>query len=125
MSESQGSQLALYDKAGIAVYYPAAYKSAAINLNATGTVVAAVPGKRIKVFAIKLVMSAASSVNFRDGAATLIEGPQPLAINSGYIECVNPPAFLFGTSKGNSLDLVISGGGSALGRVSYWDEDAT
>jgi hypothetical protein len=125
MSESQGSQVALYDKAGIAVYYPAAYKSAVINLNATGTVVAAVAGKRIKVFAVKLVVSSASSVSFRDGTTTAIEGPQPIAVNSGYIECVNPPAFLFGTSKGNSLDLVIAGGGSAMGRVSYWDEDAT
>ena len=98
-------------------------KSASFSLTATGTVVSAVGGKRLKVYAIKLVVSAAISVNFRDGGATALEGAQSLAANGGFVESLNPPAFLFGTTAVNSLDLVISGTGTAAGRVSYWDDD--
>lgn len=100
-------------------------KTASFSLTATGTVVSAVTGKRIKVYAVKLVVSAAISVNWRDGASTNLEGAQALAANGGYTESVNPPAFLFATTPGNSLDLVISGSGTAAGRVSYWDDDAS
>jgi hypothetical protein len=121
---SSGRNVLAYDAEGKPLIFPASYKSAVINLNATGTVINAVSGKRIKVFALKLIVSAALSVNFRDGGATLIEGAQPLLANAGYIENVNPPAFLFGTTAGNSLDLVISGAGTVTGRVSYWDDDS-
>ena len=100
-------------------------KSAVISLAVTGTVVSAVASKRIKVFAIKLICSAALSVNWRDGATTALEGVQSIAINGGYTESVNPPNFLFGTTAGNSLDLVITGVGTAAGRLSYWDDDTT
>lgn len=100
-------------------------KTVAFSLSATGTVVAAVASKRLKVYAVKLVVSAALSVNFRDGGSTNLEGAQSLALNGGFVESVNPPAFLFATTAGNSLDLVISGVGTAAGRVSYWDDDAT
>ena len=114
-----------YDAEGKPIIFPASYKSASINLSATGTVIAAVPGKRIKVFAVKLIVSAALSISFRDGASTDIEGAQPYAANAGYVENMNPPAFLFGTTAGNGLDLVITGTGTVTGRVSYWDDDAT
>lgn len=100
-------------------------KSASFSLTATGTVVAAVASKRLKVYAVKLVVSAALTVNFRDGASTALEGAQSIAINGGYVESVNPPAFLMGTTAGNSLDLVITGIGTAAGRASYWDDDGT
>ena len=100
-------------------------KSAVISLTATGTVVAAVAGKRLKVFGIKLVVSATMTALWRDGASTNMEGAQSLGINGGYIEGVNPPTFLFGTTAGNSLDLVLTGVGTAAGRVSYWDDDGT
>jgi len=116
---------ALFKSNNQAVFLPAHYKSAPIALNATGTVVAAVPGKRIKVFAIKLVVSANMTVAFRDGGSTAIEGNQVLIANSGFVENVDPPAFLFGTSVGNSLDMVVSGVGAVGGRVSYWDDDDT
>ena len=98
-------------------------KSVSFSLTATGTVVSAVPGRRIKIYAIKLVVSAAISVNFRDGASTDLEGAMALALNGGFVEHVNPPNFLFGTTAGNRLDLVIAGTGTAAGRVSYWDDD--
>lgn len=100
-------------------------KSAAFTLSATGTVVAAVATKRIKVYALKLIVDASISVHFRDGASTALEGAQTLLANGGVVESVNPPSFLFASSAGNSLDLVISGTGNASGRVTYWDDDAT
>lgn len=100
------------------------FKSASFSLNATGTVVSAVASKRIKVFVSKVVVSAAISVNWRSGASTDLEGAMPFAANGGSIECVDPPAFLFGTAAGERLDLVISGAGTAAGRVSYWDDDS-
>ena len=100
-------------------------KSASFSLTATGTAITAVGGKRLKVYAVKLVVSAAISVNWRDGASTNMEGAQALAANGGYVEGINPPAFLFGTTAGNSLDLVITGTGTAAGRVSYWDDDGS
>lgn len=100
-------------------------KVASISLSATGTVVPAVASKRIKVYAAKLVCGAALSVNWRDGGSLALEGVQAYAINGGSVETVNPPAFLFQTTAGNSLDMVITGVGSVGGRVSYWDSDAT
>ena len=100
-------------------------KTAAVSLTTTGTAIAAVPTKRLKVYAVKLVVSAALSVHWRDGATTVLEGAQPLAANGGYTEAVAPPAFLFATTAGQSLDLVISGTGTAAGRVSYWDDDGS
>jgi hypothetical protein len=99
-------------------------KSASFSLASTGTVVTAVSGRRIKVYAVKLVASANMNVNFRDGAGTNLEGSMALAANGGFVEFVNPPNFLFATTAGNGLDLVASGGGTAAGRVSYWDDDA-
>lgn len=100
-------------------------KTKDFSLSATGTIVNAVATKRIKVYAIKLVPSAACSVNLRDGGSTGLEGAQSLAANGGYVESVPPPAFLLATAAGNSLDLVISGSATVAGRVSYWDDDAS
>lgn len=99
-------------------------KSAKFSLSSTGTIVSAVPLKRIKVYAIKLNCSAAISVKLRDGASTDLEDLQAYAANGGYTEAINPPGFLVGTTAGNSLDLVISGTGTAAGRVSYFDDDS-
>lgn len=98
-------------------------KTASFSLTSTGTVVSAVTGKRIKVYAITMNVSAALSVNWRDGSSTGLEGAQALAANGGYVTAVNPPAFLLATTAGNTLDLVISGTGTAAGRVSYWVSD--
>ena len=100
-------------------------KSKDFSLTATGTVIAAVATKRLKVYAIKLVPSAACTVAFRDGGATALEGAQSLAANGGYVESVPPPAWLLATSAGNALDLVITGTATVAGRVSYWDDDTT
>lgn len=95
------------------------------STNATATVVTAVATKRIKVYAVSLVAGAAATVNWRDGGSTAIEGAQSIAANGGYEQVIEPPAFLFATTAGNSLDLVVAGGGTAAGRVSYWATDTT
>lgn len=97
--------------------------TAPINLSATGTVVAAVSTKRIKVYSIVLICSAALGVKFRDGGSTDLEGQQSIAATSGRVETVDPPNFILATSAGNSLDLVIAGTGNVGGRVSYWTDD--
>lgn len=100
-------------------------KTEDIALSSTGTIVAAVTAKKIKVYAIKLIVDAALTVYLRSGASTALEGGQALAANGGYTESVTPPGFLLSTAAGESLDLVISGTGNARGRVSYWDDDDT
>lgn len=105
-------------------------KTKKFSMTSTGTVIAAVASKRIKVYAVKIAASNKDmTVNFRDDASTLIEEPVPMGTGGGtvgmYIETLNPPAFLFATSAGNSLDLVMTGTGTVSGRLSYWDDDAT
>lgn len=100
-------------------------KTAPFSLNATGTVVSAVAAKRIKVYSVVLVCSANATVNWRDGASTNLEGAMSVVANGGYALACSYPTFLIATTAGNSLDLVVSGGGTAAGRVSYWDTDTT
>jgi hypothetical protein len=91
---------------------------------ATGTIIAAVTGKCIKVCGVKLVLSLAGTVAFRDGGATALEGSMSLAANAGFVEDMDPPDYLLKTTAGNSLDLIVTGGGTAAGRITYWDTDA-
>lgn len=100
-------------------------QSVVLDKSSTGTVIAAVTGKRIKVFAILLTVDAAISVNFRSGASIALEGVQAYEAKGGYTQAVDPPNFLFGTTAGQSLDIVISGAGNVRGRISYWTDDAT
>lgn len=98
-------------------------RTVSFDLSATGVVVPAVTGRRIKVYAIKLTTDAPLSVGFRDGASTLLEGMQDYLANSGYIDNIQPPAFLMATSAGEALQLAITGTGNVSGRVSYWSDD--
>jgi hypothetical protein len=100
-------------------------KTIPFSISSTGTVISAVTSKIIKVYAIKCIVSAAMSINFRDGSSTDIEGAMPIAANGGYVESVTPPSFILKTTAGNSLDLVITGTGTVSGRISYWDGDET
>lgn len=117
--------------AGDQIYYGArdnnnmVLKSQPFSVSSTTTIVQAVNGKKIKVFGLKLVTSATMSVAWRDGATNMIDGSGPVAANTNQIESVDPPAYLFSTSTGTSLDLVLTGAtGTASGRVSYWSDDA-
>ena len=96
-------------------------KSAPISLTSSGVVVNAVTGKKICVYGVKLVASAASTVRFSSNGSTDIEGAQALAANGGYTETVTPPTYLFETAIGESLNLIITGSTSIGGRVSYFE----
>ena len=97
-------------------------KTVAFSLSATGVDVSAVTGRRIKVIAYKVVVSAAISWNWRRGS-TDIEGSQPYLASGGATEVITPPMFLFATDAGEALSLVITGVGTASGRVTYFDDD--
>ena len=101
-------------------------KNKVVNISATGPVIDAVNGKRIKVFSILIIVSAPITINFRDGASTALEGAQPYTANAGYTRDISPinGDFIIATSAGNSLDIVISGVGTVTGGISYWDDDS-
>lgn len=82
-------------------------------------VAAAGAGKKIRVFAVKLVAGGAVSTTWQT-AATALEGAVPHAANGGYTESVDPPAFLFETAANEALNLLSSGAVQVSGRVSYW-----
>lgn len=98
------------------------FQSAVVDLSATGVVVAGVPGKLIKVFAVKVLVDSALQIAFASNN-TPLEGLMAFTANGGCVENVEPPAFLFATAVGEPLKLLISGTGNARGRVSYWDDD--
>lgn len=103
-------------------------KRAVVSLTATGTVIAAVSGRRLKVYQYALQSRNDSmTVRFRDGSAGGNLGLEwslnaREGVSSGP---VNPPAFLFGTTAGNALDAVVSGTGTVWVEVSYWDDDTS
>lgn len=102
------------------------YKSAAINVagNGDNTIVAAVGGKRIKVFAIVLNVTGTVNAKWKDGAAADLTGDMNFQAREGYAINVVPPAFVLGTTAGNALILNLSGAIAVDGWVAYWDDDA-
>jgi hypothetical protein len=96
--------------------------SASFSRSTTGTILSAVAGRTYKIYAIKLICDAAAAVFFQTTGASALEGSQSIAANGGYVESVEPPAFLFETGDSAGLQLNVSGGGTAAGRVSYWLE---
>lgn len=94
------------------------------SLNASANVVPAFPGKRIKVYGVVLNASGITVTAWRDGSSNNLEGLMTFADKGGYARQVDPPNFIYGTTVGNGLDLVVSGG-TASGSVSYWATDAT
>jgi hypothetical protein len=99
-------------------------KSVPVSITVTSIIVAAVPGKRIKVYAIMLTTDA-TSYALRSGASTMLEGPIKPVGTKGFSSSVNPPAFLVATIAGDNLTLVTAGAGTTAGRISYWDDDST
>lgn len=101
-------------------------KRAVVSLTATGTVIAAVSGRRLKVYQYAIQSrNDGMTARFRDGTAGSNLGLEwslntREGVSSGP---VNPPAFLFATTAGNSLDAVLSGTGTVWIEVSYWDDD--
>lgn len=101
-------------------------KCAVVALTSTGNVVAAVTGKKIRVYALEIQSSDAGMVTqLRDGTAgAFLTIPWELDAGIGLLREVNPPYFLFETTAGNALRAVLSGVGTVNISVYYWDEDA-
>lgn len=101
-------------------------KRAIVALTETGNIVAAVTGKRLKVFSYAVQSRDDSmTVQFRDGAAGSVLSLR-WTLNSregATIGATTPPKFLFQTTAGNALQAVITGTGTIDIEVSYWDDD--
>ena len=95
--------------------------SAAFTLASSGTVVTGIDGQMIRVYAVKLAATAELTCYFKDGTTGPIEGGILLSEKAGYVESVDPPAYLFSTSAGEDLILEMDAG-NVTGRVSYWLE---
>lgn len=92
---------------------------AAINASATGTIVAAVPGKSIRVLSMDMVASAALTVKWQSHATpTDISGPQAYAANGGIVRPLNQLGW-FQTLQGEALDINIAGAGTVGGNLTY------
>ena len=103
-------------------------KRAVVNTSTSGAdVVAAVASKRIKVYSYAIQATGTVNVNLRDGAAgaamTLTWNLQ--AREGATVGAVNPPAFLFGTTAGNALQVVLSAAVTVGIEVTYWDDDGS
>jgi hypothetical protein len=115
-----GSSMFLPDRSA-----PLTVLSTAVTVTTSGTtVIAAVPGKKIKVFSTKLVSSGTGSIYWREGTLTPLEGSYPVTANAYMAESTDLPGFLFSVSTGTSLDLVTYGSITVTGRVSYWVDDS-
>lgn len=94
------------------------FKFASVSLTATGDLVTAVTGKKIRVLGYALVCSAALTINFESGTTDLT-GAMEIAANGGvsYAGGLDAPAFE--TAAGSKLALTISGTGNVRGHLVY------
>lgn len=102
-------------------------KTALIDHGASGdnTIVAAVTGKRIKVYAVLLVVSGAVNCRWKR-ATTNITGDMNFGgKGEGYAMAVRPSAFIMATGAGEALILNLSAAVAVDGLVCYWDDDST
>ena len=98
-------------------------KRAPINVSTpSGTIVAAVAGKRICVLGICLIVGSPAPVTFQSNA-TPLSGPLPLAANGGFV--VNPPAdpamHWLQTGVGESLTLSNPDEQQCSGFITYYE----
>ena len=89
------------------------------------TIVFAVLGKRIKVYAVTLVVTAAVNVIWKSGATALSGDMNFGTKGEGYAQALSPPAFLMATVAGEALILNLSAAVAVDGIVSYWDDDSS
>lgn len=102
-------------------------KTAKIDHGSSGNneIVAAVAGKKIKVYAIVLVVSDAVNCKWCSATTDLTGAMNFSSQGEGYSHAVQPPAFLLETAAGEALNLNLSAAVAVDGYVAYWDDDAT
>jgi hypothetical protein len=99
-------------------------KYAAISASSSGdnTIVAVVPGKRIRVLSAFLIAATAVTAKFQSGAGgTDLTGAVALADNGGYVLPFNEGGW-FQTEVAALLNLSLGGAVSVAGSVSYIEE---
>lgn len=105
-------------------------KSVTGSTSATATIIAAVPAKAIKVFAVEVRTAYTSLITatFNDGpggTAKWAEAMQaPAGVLFGSNIAVSVPSYLFRTTAGSALELALSTGQTVYYNISYFDDDA-
>lgn len=100
-------------------------KYAVVNVSSSGanTVVAAVTGKRIKVFSYVLVATTAVTVEWRTATTSAgLMAPMPLGANGGISAIGTPEVPLFQTVAGELLGLQLGGAVQVSGHIGYTTE---
>lgn len=93
--------------------------NAKIALSATGTVVALVSSKKIRVLALAVIANAAVNVNLQSHTTTATAtGLFYLAANGGFVLPFNPVGW-FDTVAGEALDIALSGSIAVGGTLTY------
>lgn len=90
---------------------------AGITVLASGQVLPAYPGKKIRVTGLVLVSAIPLSAKFQS-AASDISGNFPLAANSGFVMPYNPEGW-FDTNVSEALNLVLSSSATVAMQLTY------
>jgi hypothetical protein len=100
--------------------YPANARSATVNASSNGanTVIAAAPGKVIRVLSYVLVCAGAVSCTWESDGGTILAGPMPFAANGGAAPPKDQDGH-FDTLSGEGLVLFLSSGVQVGGHVKY------
>jgi hypothetical protein len=93
------------------------------GVSGQNTLIAAVTGKRLKVYALVLISEGTVGVEFRDGASTALTGRMNFQAREGLTIAVAPPAFLLQTTAGNAFTMNLDAAVQIDGWFAYWDDD--
>jgi len=97
-------------------------KCAAVELSASGNVVAAVSGKRIVVLGYVLTLDGAATVQWQTSTGpTDLSGPMKVAAGSVIVAPVNGHGW-FKTAAGDALRLAVTGTVNVGGHVLYVEQ---
>lgn len=88
-----------------------------VTVLASGQVIPAFPGKKIRVTGLVLVSTIAISAKFQS-AASDITGNFPLAANSGFVMPYNPEGW-FDTNVSEALNIVLSSSTTVAMQLTY------
>ena len=93
---------------------------AQINASANGAtaIVAAIPGKKIRVISYSLIAAGNTSISFADGLTQLIP-PMTFVAGSGIVEPRDPSGIFADGTSNNAFNIVLTGPAQVSGRLSY------
>jgi len=104
-----------------------ALKFTPIDFSGTGdnTVVAAVPGKKIKVLAFMVNAALVVAARFKSGPSNNLTGAIALGVNGTMALATALPSWILETAVGEALVLNLGAALQVNGFVAYWDSDST